>query len=169
MNSLGLGLNIVIETEYTPCHDWMTFSAWYSIKKTLPDAKVIIKVDKRKINRELFFWVSKFKVKMTTSFEETPLLIIPDHVIASREFKGEIEKSVLDEELYVDARGDSAKPFISYKNGWGSFVIDEWIDKEMSPFSNAEKFMTDNMSINEVRVLKFWKLADVLYSNVSRS
>jgi hypothetical protein len=171
MNSLGLGLNIVIDTEYTPCHDWMTFSAWYSIKKTFPDAKVVIRLNKRKINRELFLWIPKFKVKMTAEFSEKPLLIIPNNVIATREFSENtnFEELVLNDSLCADAKKDDVKPFISYKDGWGNFVLDEWIDKNESPFSNAERFSTNKMSINEVRILKAWKYADFLYSSVSRS
>jgi hypothetical protein len=32
---LGNGLKVLINSDYTLPHDWMTFSAWYSISQNL--------------------------------------------------------------------------------------------------------------------------------------
>lgn len=63
-NALGKGLNILICSEYQFQLNWMTFSAWYSVKKYFPEATIGVTVARpSKIDTYLFNWVYKLDVK----------------------------------------------------------------------------------------------------------
>lgn len=42
ITAMGDTLSILINSEYSLHHDWMSFAAWYSVYKNLPDAEVAV-------------------------------------------------------------------------------------------------------------------------------
>lgn len=70
----------------------------------------------------------------------------------------------IQEELCVKARTGINSGFVSIVDGWGKFVMERWIHKNESPFSGADRFATDEMSVNEMQVLKLWKRLGPLFS-----
>jgi hypothetical protein len=60
-NSLGENLNILILTE--PTQDWLAFSSWYSITKTMPAAKIaVVCVRNLEVGFQYFQWMKRLKV-----------------------------------------------------------------------------------------------------------
>lgn len=63
-NTLGKGLSVLICSDYQFQFNWMTFAAWYSVKKFLPEATVGITVARpSKIDTYLYNWVYKLDIK----------------------------------------------------------------------------------------------------------
>lgn len=44
--------------------------------------------------------------------------------------------------------------FVSYFDGCGKFVIDNWIDSIDDPF--RKNFYSEGMTVNELRILQLW-------------
>ena len=156
----GKGLNIVISCEYTPLHDWMTFASWYSIYKNLPDAEVGVFCKRTNIVGNLFEWKSKTKIPFVHYSQEFQapegvLLIEPD-VMAINTFDPATPEP-------VDVKIDGAATFVSYLNGCGSFVMSQWINTTRNPFGMASRFYSDNLNLNEYRVLKLWEKCHKIY------
>ncbi len=60
VEQLGAGLSVLICTDYQYHFNWMAFSAWYSVFKRLPDAKVAILCSRnKKLNTYLYHWAHK--------------------------------------------------------------------------------------------------------------
>jgi hypothetical protein len=60
LDSNGGGLSVLICTDYTFQHNWMAYSAWYSVSQKLPEAKVtIISPRPKPIETWLYHWVPK--------------------------------------------------------------------------------------------------------------
>lgn len=60
LTSSGGGLSVLICTAYKHHYNWMTYSNWYSLNRTLPDAKVAITCSRTpKIDSYLYHWVYK--------------------------------------------------------------------------------------------------------------
>lgn len=56
----GEGLTVLITTDYTIPFNWMSFASWYSVMKTLPDAKVHILCARNKNEfHQLYLWPYK--------------------------------------------------------------------------------------------------------------
>lgn len=154
MISGGLGLNILISAPYSMSGDWAAFSLCYSIIKCLPDAKIYLKrITNKLIDTQYFAWSSKLGIseyrKMTNPFilDCYSLMIRPLEVNA-----------IL---ACSEAKENRLTPLVSYKEGCGSFVFDEWINKDECPFHYD--FMKHDICENEMNVLKLWKRMDTLY------
>lgn len=59
----GKNLNVLICTDYSFIFNWMSFAAWYSVSKNLPDAKIAIVCSRNNINLQLYRWVNKIDAK----------------------------------------------------------------------------------------------------------
>lgn len=60
INASGDGLSVLICTAYLHHFNWMTYSAWYSINKSLPKAKIAITCSRSlNIDSYLYHWVYK--------------------------------------------------------------------------------------------------------------
>lgn len=59
----GENLSILICTDYQFIYHWMSFAAWYSISKNLPDAKIAVVCSRYPINLNLYSWVYKTNTK----------------------------------------------------------------------------------------------------------
>jgi hypothetical protein len=113
INSKGKSLSVVISCNYGFVSNWMAFSAWYSISKNLPDAKVSILCARDTINMQLFDWVNKTDanffvhanygkklnnpklnkiyatyVALKNGLVETPCLVMDADTVATRELTG---------------------------------------------------------------------------------
>jgi hypothetical protein len=160
MVNTGNGLRIFITCNYLPHHDWMTFISWYSIKKNLPDAKVVISCDKSKFTRTpVFEWVKKVNVDFTYTKQAGGISIFCD-VMAIREW---ISKEI------IEAKSTNVATFCTYRNGCGNFVMSDWINSLVPPFDKSEIFKKDDMTINEARVLEIWKKGLSIYSAIGES
>jgi hypothetical protein len=105
MTLTGLGLNILICTDYVPHHDWMSFLCWYSISKNAPDAQVSIKCNRQLMQYKLFNWTKRCKVPfdlhkplskeeqvkeaMKSGFVKEPLFVLEPDLVWVREFSDE--------------------------------------------------------------------------------
>jgi len=76
---------------------------------------------------------------------------------------GEGNLDYTNDELCYDAKStEDVKPLVSYAKGCG-----KWIDTlKGCPFSNAAGLVTDNMTVNEKRIIEMWQKMVSLYSAV---
>lgn len=162
MISTGLGINIFVETPSTITGDWMAFCLCYSIKKYIPDAKLYLKrITKNEKSLQFFNWSTKLglcRIKNITN----PIVLECDLIMVRP-----IERDT--KLTWSEARDNKFTPFLSYREGCGNFVYDEWINKEESPFPHADNFMMHGISANELNILRLWKQMHVLYPFLSRS
>lgn len=143
---------IVIECKCMPCHDWMAFAAWYSFRKMMPEIEVCVDVT---LDKPLFRWLHIFSSKR----KDSPLhrdIVFPPTVMAVRDFAGDWDVSPCNSNFQTC--------LVDYSEGFGNFVVAEWINKDQHPFHRAlRRFGTANMTVNEVAVLKIWERCEVLY------
>jgi len=136
-------------------------ASWYSIHRNLPDAIVEIQCIRRVPSQVLFDWVGKFEIpyrSLTQSFVpegeqfietyklcQNHLWITPD-VVAVNEFK-------------EDALGPSD---IKYNENTTFVKIGD-----RAPFAQAtSRFWTEDISVNETKVLKLWERISRFYSKL---
>lgn len=163
ISETGNGLNILMLCEYTRHHDWMSFASWYSIYKNLPDATVEISCLRTNCQDQLFNW----PVKCNVTFSQVSKL---EHVVD----KLTITPDIMAVSYYdinnlgpVDVKSDDNFTFVSYFRGCGKFVYDQWINTLRNPLVIAEKLFTEDISLNESRVLKLWGKAYTLYRTIA--
>jgi hypothetical protein len=173
----GEDLAVVIRCKYLFSHDWMTFAAWYSLSKMLPDAAVYLSLDKSaRTTRQVFSWVPRVGIKLSSAIDDNLSKIHIDcDTLMVRELTEEQAEAIsasqggeIPPELISEAKDDQYTPFVSYRKGCGNFVESEWIDTTECPFSWADRFMTHSANANEVRILKLWKQLTSIYATVSR-
>lgn len=176
ISPIGQGLNILISCNYSLEHNWMSYLCWYSIKKTLSDAKVYIYSKRENITGCLFLWTKKVNVPFKTysgDLKKESFLIVPPHVMAIRDFEeANIDPNFTqgyleDTNFLKDAKSNDFCVFSSYLNGWGNFVTSEWINNTTCPLLVFRKFPTKNMSMNEKRIEKLWDNSIPLFRNIS--
>lgn len=149
MNDKDLSISICCNCN--PCHDWMAFASWYSIKKHLPDTKVFLELN---LNQPIFRWANKLGVRISRKTES--ILKIQPTVMAVRDFDGNLNIS--------SSKSNIQSTFIDYSEGCGNFVADKWIHTSKIPFFKAiKKFGNLNLTVNEVAVLTIWEKCHYLY------
>ena len=162
----GEGLNILISCDYVRHHDWMTFAAWYSILKNLPDAQVKIICSRSDIREQFFNWPMKCKVPFV--FYAGDGRPAAEHAINLGLFLEntffQITPEIMAVSFYdakslgpVSVKSEENSTFVSYFEGCGKFVSGEWINTHKNPFGLAGKLYSDDLSLNEYRVLKLWE------------
>ena len=154
---LGGGLKILINCNYDPTHDWMTFASWYSIAKNLPDAKVKILCSRTICKHQIFNWPSRCKVdfSFTKKPEDAEYLSITPDVMAV----GEYDKDHLGP---INCKLLETSTLVSYKEGCGQVLP----DFKRCPFSETDRFFTENLTFNEYRIFKIWDKANTTYISV---
>lgn len=101
ITTTGKGLNILISCDYMPCHSWMSFLAWYSFYRNIPEAKVVVACNRLPMKHQLFDWTKRCDVpfslfKPDSSFNHLryfidkkiisfPVLILSPDVVVVRE------------------------------------------------------------------------------------
>ncbi len=152
-DATGNGLNILISCEMVPHHDWMTFASWYSIHKNLPDAQVSISCLRKPISKKIFNWPVKCHVPFSQysgeiKIPENTLVLTPDIMAVSY--------YDLDTMGPITAKSDENCTFVSYREGCGKFVCDEWINTLKNPFGISNLLYSEDLRLNEYRILKMW-------------
>lgn len=167
ISETGKNLLIVVDCDYSFSHNWMAFTLWYSLRKNLPDAEMVLNVVRKSSPVELFSWAVKFKVRLSYSkfllddITDRQILHLPPHVMAVRDFSGGVPLGP------VDIKSDYFSVFVDYKSGCGAFVTAEWINRKDIPLFNAtKKFFTKNISVNESKGLKLWERAGKILSTI---
>lgn len=137
---------IAIVCECVPCHDWMAFASWYSIRKRLPDCPVFLET---RLSRPMFAWANRAGVKITRN--SGALLRLQPTVVAVRDFLGDMTVS--------SSRESEQTTFVDYAAGCGDFVVDEWIDTTKVPFERAVRRFGSfrKLTLNELAVLELWE------------
>ena len=152
--------NFVICCENNVMHEWMSYASWYSLYKQFPDAEVVIAIERSLSRRDLFTWTGKLKIQR---FYYNPPLdqiktIVPT-VMAVRDCGEEFGP--------VSSKSDVLATLIDYSDGCGNFVVSEWINKMDTPFFRAVKrFVTEDITVNEMAVLKLWEKMYSLFCSV---
>ena len=155
----GKNLSILICTDYSFLFNWMSFAAWYSVSKNLPEAKVTIVSARNSINLQLYKWVNKIDAKffLHTNFgkkNNIPYLNkIYSTYVAVKEGLVEQPCLVLDADMMA-VRGLS-KSLIDTLNGC-DFATNQ--SKDMSPVGPMWYFNNQSLEkivevINNIKVL----------------
>jgi hypothetical protein len=190
VNELGDGLFIAIDAQHSWLDDWMSFASWYSFSKIIPDATVVVVVTTKSKDRLPFSWTRQLNVPVIYSAHDDwrlkgaealarlqrsgTLLVVKPDVVAVRDLNDEAIE-VLNSSpmqniggmLVADASSDELACFVSYRSGWGKFVVADWIHNE-APFAYVGKFSKDSPNANEVRIAKLWRQLGPIYTAVSR-
>jgi len=156
----GNDLGILIRCQQHPCHRWMSFAAWYSITKFLPDAMVAVYLIRAKPKLDSFVWPYKCRVPFfqceseadpfeCINFAERKKFCIDSSVIAVRSYDGNLDIS--------STKSDKLTTFVDYSEGCADFVMEQWINRLDAPFSKTKLFTNDDMTANEIAVLKLWE------------
>ena len=144
--------SIAIVCECIPCHDWMSFVSWYSLRKRLPDCPVEIET---RITHQIFAWAPRVGVRIVRKSEAS--LRIPPTVVAVRDFEGDASIS--------SSKSKDQTYFVDYSSGCGDFVVDKWINTTDVPFYRALKRFGSykELTVNEVAVLELWEKCHHVY------
>jgi hypothetical protein len=194
ISSLGNGLTVVIDCDYTTHHEWMSFLTFWSLLKNLPEARVVVTCVRKGMNMEIFIWPRRcqipilyhrpmtkeelhhFVITHTKSNATKNVIIIDPSIVFLRDFEEGCfdPNSLLDhittcgiEGLIDDVKTDNPVVCCDYSNGWGKFVTSQWINKSSVPLSSTN-FASTDMSVNERRMSDIWKSATKIYQNISR-
>lgn len=186
ISDTGKNLSICIGCDYSPHFNWMTFLCWYSIQKNIPDAKVYISCFRKNFSYEYFNWTKRCKIpfsmtsnedweKRIKNSDEKTLYISGNNVCVSDLFEFNSINDVFmnkkiangDDFFSGDCKEDKNYLFVTYKNGWGSFVLSNWINKNGSPFFEKSNFKYGSMTINEMRINKLWVSAASLFKETT--
>jgi hypothetical protein len=168
----GGGLGILIRCEPEPHHGWMSFSLWYSINKSLPDASVAVAC-RRGIPAPHFRWCWKLKVpyfqhdgdplssaRAKNHFRDVEPLLVGPSVVAVREYG-------VSEVGPVPAKSEGYAMLVDYGGGCGKFVLSDWIHKRKNPpFDALASLRTAGMTANELKVFSVWDRCRPLYAVV---
>jgi hypothetical protein len=119
-----------------------------------------------------FDWLRKHKVKncIYNAKKESPLeaakargilgngeaLVLPSSVMAIREF--------LKPEIFP-VKSEEYCTFVDYTDGCGKFVMADWLNRPAAPFARAMKNFASDINANEMKVLKLWEQASLVYSS----
>jgi hypothetical protein len=145
------GFTVAIKCECNPCHEWMAFASWYSIKKRIPDYNVLLELN---LTKPLFRWANRLGVRISKKCNAD--FKIEPTVIAARDFYGNMEIS--------SSKSNNQTTFVDYKDGCGNFVVDEWINNSKVPFFRAvRRFGNGNLTVNEMAILTVWEQCHHVY------
>lgn len=170
----GEGLGFLLVCEPIPIHHWMSFACWYSIKKNLPDAQVLMICDLQPVTRNLFNWTHRCRVKLIrqrlNNLEEIAeekmkgkrSVVISPYVMAIRDYN---------EQLFgpVPSRSEQFATLTDCEGGCGKFVTANWIDRLSPPFLHVKSLRSDDITVNEIKVFQIWESCNWLYTATSTS
>jgi len=177
----GDGLNVLIACQNNACHDWMAFASWYSFSKNFPDAVVKVICNRAFLDREVFRWPQKTNTAFRQYYGDGPnyraiadqigffkpseqVLVIQPWVMAAGAAESEFDFSNLE---IVEAKDEKTSPFVSYLNGCGKFVLNDWINSMGNPFIVWDKLRSIDVTLNEYRVLHLWEKCHKTYTVIS--
>lgn len=160
-------MNITIFCEYKTLHNWLAMASWYSVHMNIPDAFVEIECLKTNNKVVLFGWARKLKipfryasVRRDLKLKEGELISITPDIMAVNEF---MEDSLGPS----DVKGSDRTTFVKISDGVGRFKLSSWIDSSRAPFVSAtSRLWNEDVSVNELKVLKLWERVGRYYSNL---
>ena len=169
ISSTGDGLHVIIDCDYLPGYNWMSFSCWYSINKNLPDAQVMVAYQRAEPKWDLFHWTRKCKVRLLSyqykpvwkAFgEQGSVIVVSPESMAVRAYDPEnVGPTEVKEEAF--------STFVSYSKGCGRFNTPGWINKLGVPFWGAvRKFRTIDCTVDEIKILEMWERMYPLFSSI---
>lgn len=171
----GKGLGVIVLCEQLPCHHWMSFSAWYSITKNLPDATVVLGCKRGDVKMNLFSWVYPCRAKLFYYSGDFPTDCLPEKIHGL--FPESCLQAMTIEAPTAAIRGYKENPgpvniasdedatFVSYSNGWPGFNMERWINKVESPFLRAKsRFRSADCNVNELKLLELWEQMYTVFS-----
>jgi hypothetical protein len=143
----------------------------YDLKLNLKDKVLMLDYKVMAIDLLSNEWLNIFN-------NDEPRLIIDEHCVVSNNITTKMLDSVIDnysfkgnlvEPAILDKLVNEAKDMedlacmVSYSKGCG-----KWIDTMRGcPFSNADGFVTDSMTVNELRIVQLWRKMVALFSAVN--
>ena len=161
---IGNNLGIIISCNYNKQHNWMSFSAWYSISKKMPDAKVAILCKRGYSDIPLFRWCYKLNLRLfydsKTTFDDVEEVIcIPPSVIALRGYLEYYDEGVGPESI----KSSTQSTFVDYSSGCGRYAL-----SDEPPFQDAlRRFGSKEININELRTLEMWNKMYIFFTEVN--
>ncbi len=181
IRKLGRGLTVLVTCEATGADNFLAFSAWYSLTKNLPDAKVVLACRRPRVPvMDVFPWAYRVGVPFfyhsksdATENMGGPVFVIPADTVCLEPLGGAVLDAVNSGERVVDggvfclpAKNQDPVTFCSLRGGCGTFVPSEWIDKGGHPFRRADLYGKGDLTVNEKRVFSVWKKLCPLYDNI---
>lgn len=188
-SSTGQNLDILINAQVST--DWQTFAAWFSVKKNLPEATITLACMRNgETPFQLFQWAKRLNQKVLmynrlppepNDAEESYALIRATglwgkKVVVLKPYQMVI--APLDDNYLPMLQGEDTSiahmwkeakettelsPLVGYTKGVG-----KWLHKSKGcPFSNAGGLASDEMTVNEHRIIDLWKRMTTLFSSVS--
>ena len=159
-------MHVVIECNYLPGHDWISFACWYSIYENLPDASVEVYVERSFPKWTLFNWPRKINVPLKFGKNKNinnqtgkKVISVPFCTMAVRSYNKD--------SIVSDIRSENFSTFVTYLNRCAGFNTDRWINSLRAPFDDAErKFRTLDCYADEIKVLKQWERMLMLHSSL---
>lgn len=169
VSETGENLVIIIKCEYIPHNNWMTFFSWYTVQKYLPDAKCVILCKRNVYKLPLYNWTFRYKIP----FYQISSDIFDYSKIGLTDEVDRLEISCEDAAINTLDK-DNIGPFpilnynfctfVNYFNKCGGFIGSEWANSYNSPFYLSDKFITDDITLNEFKILKLWKECSKLFN-----
>jgi hypothetical protein len=194
ISSFGNGLTIAICCDFVSHHDWMSFLTYWSIKRNLPEAEIIISSIRRDMDIDIFNWPRRcgsplfyhrsmsendlhyFLTTHPKNKIKQPVICVKPEVVFVRSFdEASFDPSIISgaknisevHDLISDVKSENHTVCCNYSDGWGNFVTSEWINKRTSPLL-VGKYETAEMTVNEARLAKLWTSASKIYQSISR-
>jgi len=167
ISKTGDGLSILIDSTYSSHHNWMSLASWYSVKKNLPDAQVVVSVSRGMPDSELFGWTHRVRANyFQYSNNENPMEIAENRgFISNTNTCVSVSPDVMAVRAFnsdcfgpYSVKEDQDSTLVSYREGCGNFVLGKWINKKEHPFGSSYNFFSTNgLTVNEKKVLDIWK------------
>lgn len=170
IDPLGDGLRVVIRCESTSLHSFLSFAAWYSFAKNMPDAHVLLSCCRPSEPRvDAFRWAYRLGVpvfyRSNPGFEIAPDVMclgpLDDaslHAISAGKTVGEIA---------IPAKSDAIACLCSLSGGVGTFLPSRWEGRGGHPFGRSDHYARGPLTVNEVKIFSLWRRMCSLYESVT--
>jgi hypothetical protein len=156
----GKDLGVIIRCHQHSCERWMSFASWYSLYKLIPDAKVAVCLIRGAPDISSLVWPYKCDVPVfqcsedddpfeCVSYGDRKRFYMKSSTMAVRSYEGILN--------VTHAKSSEMTTFVDYSEGCGNFVMAEWINSLSMPFMKVDSFRHDDMTVNEIAVLKLWE------------
>lgn len=186
IDQYGDGLTILIHGTPGVSFPWRSFSSWFSARKYLPDASVIVAIPRGDGSQNCTcFWSWRLGVTHFTyrggvdearrqaakriehpgfwATMEAGTLILE---AVQTEFLTRLKREGDFDSLSRLAKDEEVCPVISIRSGVGSFVLENWIDRSDTPFRRSGLYRQGSLSVNENRVLSLWEQMSQIYEAI---
>jgi hypothetical protein len=163
----------------------MSFVTWYSIRQSLPDARVAVSCVRGQF--EMLKWCPRQRVPyffhsdscdplavaLGRTYVDRPVLILDPLLTVHEPLPGDLSEALVEHGAISDvspwclaAKEEDLQVFSSIGEGCGSFRLSRWIDSGGNPLGYAERFLKGSLTASERKVLNLWYKAAPLYDNI---